>query len=95
MSPDPPDDGAQHDGAGAQHEGAGAQQVAAGAQHDDLWPQPPQLVLQHFVFWHLVLQHFCLQQPPAWTSAALRAKLTVATTTAARVNSLRVIVSSP
>jgi len=52
-------------------------------------------VLQHFVLQQFVLQHFCLQQGRARTSAALIAKLTVVTATAASDNSLRVIACSP
>ena len=95
--------GAQQEGAGAQQVGAGAQQVGRGAQQvrgaqQLLQPPPPQLlqpVLQHFCLQHFVLQHFCLQHLPAWASAPLMARLTAATTTAASVNSLRVIACSP
>jgi hypothetical protein len=90
--------GAQQEACGAQQVGAGAQQVdAAGAQQDDFCPQLlPQPLLQHFVLWHFVLQHFCLQHLlPAWTSEALKAIPTAATTTAASDNSVRVISISP
>jgi len=96
--------GAQQDGAvGAQQLATGAQQLRGaqqvrGAQQLLCWhpPQPElQPLLQHFCLQHFVLQHFCLQQLRAWTSAALIAKLTVATTTAASDNSLRVIACSP
>lgn len=91
--------GAQQDGAvGAQQLATGAQQLRGaqqvrGAQQLLCWPQP--LLQQLFCLQHFVLQHFCLQQLRAWTSAALIAKLTVATTTAASDNSLRVIACSP
>jgi hypothetical protein len=94
--------GAQQEGAGAQQVGAGAQQVGAGAQQvrgaqqlPQLLPQLWQPVLQHFCLQHFCLQHFCLQQLRAWASEPLMARLKTATTTAANVNSLRVIVSSP
>jgi hypothetical protein len=102
-APIPP--GAQQDGAvGAQQLATGAQQVRGaqqerGAQQLLCWPHPPQLfpqlLPQLLCLQHFVLQHFCLQQLRAWTSAALIAKLTVATTTAASDNSLRVIACSP
>jgi hypothetical protein len=60
------------------------------AQVLQLLPQP---LLQPQLF---CLQHFCLQpQLRASTSDALMARLTVATTTAASDNSLRVIAFSP
>jgi hypothetical protein len=56
----------------------------------------PLLQPQLFCLWHFCLQHFCLQpQLRASTSVALMARLTVATTTAASDNSLRVIAFSP
>ena len=100
-APIPP--GAQQDGAvGAQQVGCGAQQVfcwaqqVRGAQQLLCWPQPElQPLWQLFCLQHFVRWHFCLQQLRAWTSVALIAKLTVATTTAASDNSLRVIACSP
>jgi hypothetical protein len=94
--------GAQQEGAtGAQQVAAGAQQLVGaqqlrGAQQLLRWPHELQPVWQQLlVLQHRVLPHPWLQQPRAWASEALMAKLTVATTTAASDNSFRVIVFSP
>jgi hypothetical protein len=90
--------GAQQEAAtGAQQDAAaGAQQVGAGAQQLAVLPQQLFVLPQHLEWWwQRVLQHLCLQQFRAWASAPLIARLTVATTTAASVNSLRDILGSP
>jgi len=89
----------QHEAEAVQQEGCAEQQVAGAAQaleaqqvvgaEQDEQPVSQQLCLQHLVL------HFCLQQRPASTSAALKAMLRAAKATAATERIFLFIAYSP